>query len=627
MTLAGPRWVLALALAAATLGAYAQVSGFPFLDYDDLAYVVRNPAVAAGLGWDGVRWAFGSVHVGNWHPLTWLSHMLDAELYGLQAGGHHLSSLFLHILNTLLLFVLLERMTGALGRSAFAAAVFALHPLHVESVAWISERKDVLSVCFGLLALLAWQGYARSRARGPWLLAALLFAASLMSKAMLVTLPFVLLLLDVWPLERLRSAQPAVIWPLVREKLLMFALAAAGCVVAWYAQGDGVLDAVPVAARLANAATAYAAYLRSSLLPCGLSPFYPFDAELPLPRVAGAFGLLLVVSALALWQARRRPWLGLGWFWFLGTLVPVIGLVQIGYQSRADRYMYFPLIGLAITLSWGGYDLARRRIAPGALTAGAVALLLGCALATWQQLGYWRDELALFGRALEVDERGNFVAQTGYGAALAARGEHAAAIAHYERALLIHPDYLPAAARLGEAYLAVGEPGRALAQLERARDLSLPGVSVSYYEGLAYEALGRFDEAAGRYEAQLGLDPDHRQALARLAVIRAAHPDPAFRDAPRALALAQRACELSGYQRALELDVLATALANAGRFPEAIDLAERALAIADADGDRALAGNIAERLGLYRAGRPARLAGERRAAHPSGSGPRVGPAR
>jgi hypothetical protein len=373
---------VAAALAIATFALYARVRGFAFLHFDDNMYVTENPVVRQGLTGAGIAWAFTTLHFSNWHPLTWLSHMADVELFGLDAGAHHLVNVALHALNAAILFLVLSRMTGATGRSLLVAALFAAHPLHVESVAWVSERKDVLSTLLGLLALGAYARYAAlagAAARGrrsplcAYALVAVLFAASLLAKPMWVTFPFLLLLLDVWPLQRLAGSSverdplppPAPRHPfgrLVVEKLPLLALSAVSSAVTVVAQErGGALRGfdLDLGVRAANAAVAYVRYLGKALWPSSLLPQYAYPTGLPAWQVLGSALLLLAITGLALVGARRAPWLAVGWLWFAGMLVPVIGLVQVGAQSIADRYTYVPLVGLFVAVAWGGTALAR----------------------------------------------------------------------------------------------------------------------------------------------------------------------------------------------------------------------------------------------------------------------------
>ncbi len=451
--------VIALALAALVAAVYAPVRHFDFVQLDDPAYVTENPRVLRGLTLDGAAWALTTGHAANWHPVTWLSHMLDVELFGVAAGPHHLTNLLLHAANTLLLFGLLLRMTGALWRSAFVAALFGIHPLHVESVAWVAERKDVLSTLFWLLTTWAYVAYVRARAPRrtvAYVLALLLFAVGLMAKPMLVTLPFTLLLLDWWPLGRWDAATPprSSLWPLVREKIPFFALAAASSVATFVVQQrGGAVSAVgsePSALRLQNALVSAVAYLRDMVWPAGLTMIYPFPSSIPAWHVAAACLVVGGVSFAAWRLARSHPFLAVGWLWYLGTLVPVLGLVRVGLQARADRYTYVPLIGVFIALAWGGAALAGRvrlrlpgrpALQSAALAVLAAAVVLALALAARQQVGYWKDNVTLWTRAtvltLHMDE---YEAHMSLGATLADQGRTDEALRHFAEAVRLRPD-------------------------------------------------------------------------------------------------------------------------------------------------------------------------------------------
>ncbi len=439
--------LLGAALALLTLAAYLPMLHNGFVNLDDGFYVTGNPHVREGITRASVAWALTANVANNWHPLTLLSHQLDVHLFGLDPAGHHATSLLLHLANTLLLFAVLRGMTGALWRSAAVAALFAVHPAHVESVAWVAERKDVLSALFWILAMAAWTGYARRPSLSRYLLAALMMILGLMAKPMVVTLPFALLLLDVWPLERLGLG-----WKrLIAEKLPLLALSAAASLVTLRYQRTSLapLDLVPWSLRLANAAVSYAAYLGKLLLPRNLAVFYPIPLSIPPWEVAGAAALLAALTALAVWKARQAPWLLAGWLWFLGTLVPVIGLVQVGRQGMADRYTYIPSIGLFVTIvwgiAWGIAALARERRM--ILVTAAVAAILALAMGTWIQVGYWRDSVALYRHTLAVT-RGNYVAHLGLAKALVVKRDWEGAAEQYRAALALRPGLTEARAGL-----------------------------------------------------------------------------------------------------------------------------------------------------------------------------------
>ncbi len=504
-----------------------------FITYDDPGYVTANAQVQGGLTWENVKWAFRSVEASNWHPLTWLSHMLDCQLFGLQPWGHHLTNLLLHACNALLLFVVLRRATGAVGRSLFVAALFGLHPLHVESVAWIAERKDVLSTLFWMLTLWAYvvwgQGRAagRPRAWGFYGLAFLSLAAGLMAKPMLVTLPCVLLLLDGWPLGRWAGASVPGRCLLVVEKLPFFALSAASCVITYFAQQQGgavkTLEDFTGAERAANALTAYCQYLGKCFWPTRLAVLYPNLGELP-PwwQTALAGALLAVISSVAmvLWQ-RRRPAVAVGWFWFLGTLVPVIGLVQVGGATMADRYSYVPLVGILIAVAWAVADLAerlpQRRAVLGAV-AGAAVLI--CGVLTSRQLSLWQDSVTLFRHTVAVTEN-NWMAH--YNLSLA-YGKSARTADEAKEAFHRMVDII---AELAERHhrrgLALAQsPDRqleAIAALEKALRIKGDSAETRYDLGLVLARTpGRLPEAIVQFQAALRYRPDYPEGQYNLGI-------------------------------------------------------------------------------------------------------------
>jgi hypothetical protein len=525
--------LVVLVLAALTVAVYAPVGRFDFVQLDDPAYVTENPHVLGGLTLDGLAWAFTTGHAANWHPVTWLSHMLDVQLFGVDAGAHHLTSVALHAANTLLLFGLLALLTGALWRSALVAALFAVHPLHVESVAWVAERKDVLSAFFLLLTLWAYAGFVRSvgpaataagetagrSRRVYYALMLVAFALGLMAKPMLVTLPFVLLLLDVWPLERLNAAwrgerrleanagsprRPATgsskaggttrrskdrpaeagtlgsvallktAWPLVREKLPLFVMAAASSIVTLVVQQRGgavtPFEVYPFSLRLQNAVVSIAAYLRDAVWPVGLTVLYPFPAAVPADQVAISLAVLAVISLVAYRLARREPYLIVGWLWYLGTLVPVAGLVQVGVQARADRYTYVPLIGIFIMVAWGlGAIVGRHPRLRMVVSAAAIGAIVGCAVTARAQASYWTDSVALWTRAtmvtLHVDE---FEAHMSLGTTLGNQGRVDEAREHFAEAARLRPESDAAHCSLGIALARSGRLRDAARELNEA---------------------------------------------------------------------------------------------------------------------------------------------------------------
>jgi protein O-mannosyl-transferase len=441
--------LIALLLALMTAGVYLPVGHFDFTNYDDTDYVTYNPMVQRGINRESLRWAFTSNHASNWHPLTWISHMADCDLYGLKPGGHHLTNLLFHVANAVLLFLVLEAMTGGLWRSALVAALFAWHPLHVESVAWVSERKDVLSTFFWLLTMGAYATYAKSEMQNVkckvyYVLALLCFTLGLLSKPMVVTLPFVLLLLDFWPLRRITDLKNGPWIALLLEKIPFFALAAFDCVATVWAQkaANSVVAtaALPISDRIANALVSYVLYLWKTVWPANLAVPYSYSRMWTLREAAGAGALLALVTMIVVCRRKTQPFLAVGWFWFLGTLVPVIGLVQVGIQFMADRYTYVPLIGIFIMVAWSIPASWATWPRPGlVLTTAICAILAILLMATSVQVSYWRNSITLFAHTTEVT-RDNILAEYDLAEALARAGDDADAITHYQKALAIRPN-------------------------------------------------------------------------------------------------------------------------------------------------------------------------------------------
>jgi len=528
----------ALLLAVATAAVYLPVTGYQFVEYDDNQYVTANPRVQAGLTPGGVAWAFTSIgYASNWHPLAWLSHMLDVELFGLSAGGHHLTSLLLHLASTVLLFLFLVRSTGARGPSAFAAALFALHPLHVESVAWVAERKDVLAAFFWFLTMAAWLGWLRRPGPGRYLLAVFVFALALLSKPMAVTLPFALLLIDWWPLGRLPAragaGSLAALPRLVVEKVPLFALAAASGWLTWLAQRRGgsvvEIELIPFGQRAVNAVVSYGRYVQKMFWPTGLAPFYPYPAHSWSQMIQGEAVLsglaIATATAAAIATARRIPCLAVGWFWYLGTLVPVIGLVQVGMQSHADRYTYIPLVGLFILAGFGSARLARSRPA-ARFVAGAAAILLTAALAvaTRVQTGVWRDSVTLFERILRVnpdDERAPGFASVhlNLGANLMERGRTAEAAEQFLLAARGRPDFWKARYNLGNAYGALGRTREAEVEYRAAIRIDAAAAPAWNNLGALLHTEGSVAEAAAAYTEALRLNPGFAEAHFNLGLL------------------------------------------------------------------------------------------------------------
>jgi len=620
---------ICLALLAATLALYARVVHFDFVNFDDPDYVSANPHVRQGITPDGIAWAFTSTEAANWFPVTRLSHLLDGQLFGLAGGWHHAVNALLHALAAVALFAFLRSATGARWPSALVAFLFALHPLHVESVAWISERKDVLSALFWFLALGAYVRYTARPSLRRYLAVAGWFALGLMAKPMIVTLPLVLLLVDFWPLRRPLTVA------LIREKIPLLALSAMAAAATWVVQQrSGAVEALaafPPALRVENALVSYCTYIAKMFWPAGLSVFYPYPAEVSVAKAALAAGALAAVTALALRARRRAPYMAAGWFWYLGTLLPVIGLIQVGGQARADRYTYVPMIGLWVAIAWGAAELLRRwPRAQMALAAGAVLL---CVPPAWTQIGYWQNSGTLFRHALAVTS-GNYLAEHNLGNyLLEIPGRLPEAIDHLQASLRLHPESAKAHTDLATALVRI--PGRlpeAIAEYRAAIRLA-PEAAIPHNNlgnALAHVP-GRLPQAIAEYQTALRLDPDYpaahnnlgsalmktgrtAEAIAQFHAALRLEPDYAEAHANLAGALAEAPGGLTGgiaeYQAALRLNPnsaeahlnLGIALAgDPARLPDAIAQYEAALRL---NPDSAEAhNNLAGALASY----PARL--------------------
>ena len=516
-------WPAALLLPALVLVAYWHVGANGFIGYDDPAYVLDNPVVKQGLTLEGLRWAFTHLVAANWHPLTVLSHMVDVQLFGLDPGWHHRENVLWHCANALLLLAFLRRTTGSTWRSALVAALFAAHPLRVESVAWIAERKDVLSTFFFLLALLAYAAYARRPGALRYLAVTVAFALGLLAKPMVVTLPAVLLLVDVWPLRRLPLAPLSFTsaWPLLREKLPLFALSAASSAVTILAQDrSGAVRSVgglPLGTRAANAAVSAVAYLGKTLWPADLAVLYPHPGYrpggIPTWKVALATALLLGITALALREARRRPYLLAGWGWYLVTVLPVIGLVQVGQQGMADRYTYLPLIGPVFAAVWAGQELAvRLRVPRAVLAVAGLVLVLAAATAARAQVAVWRDTFTLFDHAARVTQD-NAIAWKNVGSGWFDRGEPAEALAAFAEAARIDPDDPDLWFDQGMALSALGRYREATSAFEQSIRLEPTDREAWFNLGIAWATLGQPDRVAAIAQRLRALDPERAAAL------------------------------------------------------------------------------------------------------------------
>ena len=503
--------IISLLLIMVILIAYWQVKDFDFISFDDKLYVTENHNVRTGLTVKSIVWAFTTFHASNWHPLTWLSHMLDCELYGLNPMGHHWTNLQLHIANTLLLFFIFQYMTGALWRSAFVTALFALHPLHVESVAWVAERKDLLSTFFGMLVLLTYCRYAKKPSLGRYLPIVLFLSLGLMAKPMLVTLPFLLLLLDFWPLGRLRLATAS---RLVMEKIPLFVpIVISSCLTFMAQQSSGAvksLETFSLKVRIANAFVSYANYAVKAIWPHNLTVFYPHPGNaLSLWQVFGSILLVVGISFMAIRSFKKYPYIAVGWFWYLGTLVPVIGFIQVGQQAMADRYTYIPLTGLFIILAWGFSDLlAGRRYRKIYLGMFAVIILSAFTAMTFIQASHWENGITIFENAVKVTGN-SFLAHNNLGAALLEKGRPDQAVLHIKKALIIEPGCKAALYNLGAALFAQGKLDEAVSHYNDV--LKIDPEDATVHNSLAYTLFvqGKLDEALSQYNEALKIDPDN----------------------------------------------------------------------------------------------------------------------
>lgn len=520
--------MIALTLVFIAVAAFLPLRRNGFILFDDPAYITRNENVARGLTAAGLAWAFTGAASDNWHPLTWISHMLDVSLFDMNPAGHHLASLLLHAASGALLFLVLAGMTGRRWRCAAVAALFAVHPLHVESVAWAAERKDVLSGLFWVLTMGSYLRYARRPGAGRYAACAACFALGLLAKQMLVTLPLVLLLLDWWPLGRIAPGRHGASFPgsrtpgrLIVEKMPLLALSgAAGAVVFLVQRQSGAVknfDLIPLVPRVFNAIVSYAGYLGKMAWPFDLSLLYPHPGPgLSLVAVFVSLGALLAVSLAARVAAARRPWLVVGWLWYLVTLLPVSGIVQVGWQSMADRYTYLPLIGIFLLLAWEAGERAATRRARQALSAGVLLLLAGLGALTWRQTLFWHDSVSVFTRAVAVTSD-NVMAEYLLGKAQRLAGNPAEAIIHLREAIRINPRFPPSFAEIAPLLFERGDPEGAIRAYERYLQLEPESAPIHNNLGYALARLGRPGRALKHYETALRLDPRHARARANAA--------------------------------------------------------------------------------------------------------------
>ena len=699
-------------LVAITWLVFGQTIRYDFVNYDDNDYVYANPAITSGLTLHGITHAFSGRHARNWHPLTTLSHMLDCQLWGVRAGGHHFTNVVLHTIAVVLLFLVLKQMTGAIWQSAFVAALFAIHPLRVESVAWISERKDVLSAVFFMLTLGAYARYARFPSFGRYLTMSILFALGLMSKPMLVTVPLVLLLLDYWPLQRFGGRSS--IKRLALEKIPLLTLSAAAGVATLLLQRSSlaVVEQLPLVSRIGNGLVSCVIYVKQMIWPVGLAVFYPHPGDqLPVWEIGLAIVLLALVSAGAIALRRKLPYLVTGWFWYLVMLLPVIGLIQVGSQAHADRYTYLPQIGLYLLLAWAITDALASRLQRRILAVTASVTVIALAWCAHVQASYWRNGESLWGHALAVTS-GNFMAHDGLGECLGNRGRLDEAIDQFQKALNIAPGYpeiktnliialtrkgrtdeaithlqtllkeypndAQAQYNLGNALRKKGDSQGAIAAYEKTLSIQARYPAAHYNLGIALDQNGQIDEAIAHYQEAVQEQPNYPEAyyllgndllqkarvddaiaayeqalksrptypdaenniglallqrgrpseaiahwqnalaiqsdsvdsLNNLAWVLATFPESWIRNRKQALALAERANQLSGDNNPAILRTLAAAYAENGRFTEARVTAERGLQLANAQENLALANIFKGDLARYRINAPVRTAAQ-----------------
>ena len=604
------RWTLfgiSIFLVAITWAVFGQTFHSQFINYDDPLYVLDNAHVRAGLTWRGIAWAFTHVHSQNWHPLTTISHMLDCQLFGVNPGAHHLVNVFFHSTAAVLLFILLAQITdspsrtGGIWLSGLVAAVFAIHPLRVESVAWIAERKDVLSGVFFMLTLIAYAAYTRKQTIGRYLTMSILFACGLISKPMLITTPIVLLLLDYWPLNRGQRSEvrdqkiSTPHWTkLVVEKIPLFALSIGSGVATFWAQNFalGSTEFLPLKWRITNALFSYFEYVRQMCFPVDLIPFYLHpENRLETWRLVLAVIVLVAVTAIVLVRRRQNPYLIVGWFWYLVMLIPVIGIVQVGLQGHADRYTYLPQIGLDIALVWLIWDLTKSwRQQKILLSAAAAIVLLTLSILSWKQTTHWRDTETLWRHTLAVTPDSD-VAHAGLGGILFVRGQIEESIDHYESALRLRDGNTAAHFGLGRALAAKQKTDAAIFHFQKALGIQPDYIAASNDLGVMFASKGDIKDAIDAWEQSLSFDPDNADAANNIAWMRATATDADLRDGRQALDLAQRALRAGG-ENAVVLRTLAAAQAENGQFAEAIATCQRGEELARRNGDRGMVENL-----------------------------------
>ena len=615
---------ICLFLAVAVWLVFGQTLGHAFVNYDDDVYVYKNPRITSGLNIQAIIWAFTHSHAYNWHPLTTISHLLDCQLFALRPAGHHLTNVVLHSLTAVLLFLVFYKMTGAIWRSGFVAAVFAIHPLRAESVAWVAERKDVLSGLFFMVTLAAYLRYARKPSLASYLLVVFVYALALMSKPMVVTLPVILLLLDYWPLGRFSPQTPQtrrrkqqtpdrepVARKLILEKLPFFVLAGLSSFATLSIQSHGVVstDKLPILLRLYNGLLSCMTYMRQLIWPRDLAVFYPY--QLPVISIWQAtlvVAVLFVVTYGAWVYRKQRPYIIVGWFWYLVMLLPVIGIFQVGQQAHADRYTYLPHIGLIVLATWTIADLAgslSHRRAIVALAGGAAIVALG--LCAWRQTSYWQNSETLWTHTLTITPNNN-VAHQDLGEALLESGKPNEAITHFREALRLRPEDAKAHSSLATALFEQGEGNAEEAFAHWSQSLRLEPANVNARDrfGVALAQQGRLRDAIAQWQESLRYDANDGNAQYKIAWVLATAPDSSVRDGSLALQLAQRVAQLSGYKNPVVFRVLAAAQAETGQFREAIATTERGLQLAREQDNSDLVTEFRKNIDLYQANRPLR---------------------
>jgi Flp pilus assembly protein TadD len=597
---------ISVLLIAITWAVFGQTVHHQFINYDDPLYVLDNEHVRAGISWPGIEWAFTHVHSQNWHPLTTISHMLDCQLFGVNPGPHHLVNVFWHSIAAVLLFILLLQSTNRTWASALVAAVFTVHPLRVESVAWIAERKDVLSGAFFLLTLIAYVAYVRKRTLGRYLTMSILLTCGLMSKPMLVTTPLVLLLLDYWPLRRFEKTQDRrrATAEIILEKIPLFALSIGSVFATLWAQNFalGSLGLLPLKLRITNALFSYFEYVRQMFWPLDLIPFYIHpENRLEMWRLILAIVFLLAVTAMAFIRRRQNPYLIVGWLWYLVMLIPVIGIVQVGLQGHADRYTYLPQIGLVIAVVWLICDLTKSWRAQKIISGTAAVIVVGTlSILSAKQTTYWRDTETLWRHTLDVTPE-NDVAHAGLAGILFVRGQIDQSIDHYEHALRLRDGNVAAQFGLGRALAAKRKIDPAIFHYRKALSIQPDYVAASNDLGALLAGKGEIKQAIEAWRQTLSFDPDNPDAANNIAWMRATAADVDLRDGKEALELAQRALR-SGGENPVVLRTLAAAQAETGEFAEATFTAERAEQLAIKTGDRAMAENLRDCAESFRRG-------------------------